>query len=140
VRQEIYDIPAGKGDRGIGSTELLVVSFIPLSLLLFLRYITLKVIVNKESIFVNLKPFVNQTFLIESLSNIELIKYDFVGYGLRYSTSYGKVYNVKGNYGLSFTTNRGEKILVGINDPNAFMEFLNKIELPIKNETKGNIR
>lgn len=138
LKHEIYNIPAGKGGRSISFTELLIVSFIPLLILLFLRYITLTVSVSADSIFVNLKPFRSQKYLFENLRNIRLIKYDFLGYGLRYSTTYGKVYNVKGNYGLSFTTNRGEKILIGIKDPKSFLEYLNDIELPIKNETKGN--
>ncbi len=139
MRQEIYNVPAGKGDRIIGSTELLILSFIPLSILLFLRYIVLIVSVNADSIFVNLKPFGSQKYLFKNLRDIRLINYDFVGYGLRFSATYGKVYNAKGNYGLSFATNSGEKILIGIKDPKLFLEYMNDIELPIKNETKGNM-
>ena len=46
---------------------------------------------------------------------MEIINYKNVGYGIRISSMYGKIYNTNGKTGLLITKNDGDRILLGTN-------------------------
>ncbi|MPR36024.1 hypothetical protein [Salmonirosea aquatica] len=60
------------------------------------------------------------------VESAEIIKYGFVGYGIRFSFRYGTVYNAKGNWGLQIVKKNGGKILIGTQKPNELKAAVDK--------------
>jgi hypothetical protein len=70
--------------------------------------------VTKEKIMIKFSPLANKQILWSDVKEAQLVTYkSIVGYGLRFSTTYGTVYNVKGNRGLSLILKNGKKYMVG---------------------------
>jgi len=62
--------------------------------------VTLETTIDSEKISVKHLLFVKKRFKWEDIKSAEIVKYGFVGYGIRISLNHGTVYNVKGNQGL----------------------------------------
>ncbi|MGB5272717.1 MAG: hypothetical protein WBN39_01570, partial [Flavobacteriaceae bacterium] len=59
----------------------------------------------------------NKQFKWEDIDKAEIIKYRFVGFGIRLSFKYGTVYNIKGNLGMALHLKDGKKYLIGTQKP-----------------------
>lgn len=81
-------------------------------LLLFL-VLKLSTKITSETLTVRYFPFFSKTWKWEDIESAIIIKYGFVGYGIRISLKYGTVYNVQGNKGLAITLKNGSKYLIG---------------------------
>ena len=66
---------------------------------------------------------------MKDIEEAELIKYGFVGYGIRLSIKYGSVYNVKGDKGLRITLKNGKKYLIGTQTPDNLKGVVKKLVL-----------
>lgn len=98
----------------MSSAGLLVMLIIQILFALFFYKISLKTIISPSKIIINFKFFESRTILKSKIKHLEIVNYGFVGgWGLRGSTKYGSVYNVKGKTGLYIILNNNEKLCIG---------------------------
>ena len=105
------------GNKPLSNEGLLVFCLFVFGLILFFWMSELRTKIYVDKIEVNYFPFLKRTFKWEDVESTEIIKYDFVGYGIRFSLNYGTVYNVKGNQGLFLKLKNGKRRLIGTQRP-----------------------
>ena len=108
-----------KNSDAFGNTlnESLLAILILLSVLGFMYFSTLKTAVYSDKITIRHLLFVKKEWFWNEVESAEIIKYGFVGYGIRISMNHGTVYNVKGNKRLLLKLKNGKKRLVGTQQP-----------------------
>jgi len=111
----------------VASNDFWISLIIMLLVLLLFLVMRLNTTIDQVSITIRFFPFFKKSWKLTEIEEINLIVYDFVGYGIRISSTYGMVYNVKGNKGLAIRLKSGKKYLVGTQNPEAMQQILNKI-------------
>jgi hypothetical protein len=101
------------GDKPMSNIGLIIFTIIPFGIIILFWYIKLETEIDEKEIRVKFTPLVKKTFRWENIKTATVIQYKFVGYGIRLFTSYGTVYNTKGNMGLAIELKNGEKFLIG---------------------------
>lgn len=114
------------GNNPMSNTGLLISSIIPFGLLVLFYILTLKTEVNSAGISVKYFPFVNTHVSWNQIRKAEIITYSFVGYGIRFSSNYGTIYNAKGNKGLLLEKTDGDKILIGTQQPEQLSDVVSQ--------------
>jgi hypothetical protein len=111
----IYQVLLGHpfGNNPMSNKGLIISSLIPLSVIAFFYLLVLKTEVSPEGIYVSYFPLSSTRLPWDQIQKAEIIKYRFVGYGIRLFTSYGTVYNAKGDVGLLLHKKDGSKLLIG---------------------------
>lgn len=78
----------------------------------------MKTVVSQENIQLTYFPFVWKTINLSDIDTMKVINYGFVGgWGIRFWTSYGTVYNVRGNKGLYIKLKNGKQLVIGTQKP-----------------------
>lgn len=90
---------------------------LPIVILSFFYVASLKTDVDSTGIRIRYFPMWQTHIPWEQIESAELIKYGFVGYGIRFSIRHGTVYNAKGNRGLQIVKKNGGKVLLGTQRP-----------------------
>ncbi|MGB3144528.1 MAG: hypothetical protein WBB24_10495 [Maribacter sp.] len=98
-----------------------------LLVLLFFLFSKLETKITADQIQLKHLIFVKKSFRWKDIEAAELIRYGFVGYGIRLSIKYGTVYNVKDNKGLRITLKNGKKYLVGTQKPEELEVVVKKL-------------
>lgn len=93
----------------------------------FFYYIELRTEIDSRGIRVRLRPISTQSFSWEQIEYIQLVRYGFVGYGLRLMTKFGTVYNTRGRYGLAIATREGGRYMIGTQNPKKLAEVLQSL-------------
>src|SRR5690606_13081914 len=94
-----------------GSLSALIILFLVIVLFVVLN---MKTTITQKSIQLVYFPFVWKTINIDNIASMEVINYGFVGgWGIRLWTSYGTVYNVRGNKGLHIKLKNGKQLVIG---------------------------
>lgn len=101
------------GDKPMSDTGLIVFTIIPFGIIILFWYIKLETEIDETEIRIKFTPLVKKTFKWEDVKSAVVLNYKFAGYGIRLFTSYGTVYNIKGNTGLAIELKNGDKILIG---------------------------
>lgn len=101
------------GDKPMSNIGLIIFTIIPFGIIILFWYLKLETEIDEKEIRIQFTPLVKKTFRWEDIQSAAIIEYKFVGYGIRLFTSYGTVYNTKGNTGLAIELKSGEKILIG---------------------------
>ncbi len=89
-------------------------------LLVILLFVVLrmKTVITQENMQLTYFPFVWKTINLSDIETIKVINYGFVGgWGIRLWTSYGTVYNVRGNKGLHIKLKNGKQLVIGTQKP-----------------------
>lgn len=101
-----------------------------IALFLFMR---LKTEIDTNEIRMSFFPFVKKRIDWSEIKSAEVIKYGFVGgWGIRFWTNYGTVYNIKGNKGLAIELLNGKKFLIGTQREGELNEILDKVQNKLK--------
>ncbi len=102
------------GDKPMTDTGFLFFSVFIYGLIgLFLSF-KLKTTVDKTGIHVHFYPILKRSVSWVDIKSIAVLNYGFVsGWGIRYWTRYGTVYNIKGKMGLAIELKNGVKFLIG---------------------------
>ncbi len=59
----------------------------------------------------------------------KIIDYGFVGgWGIRYGSKHGVVYNTSGRIGIAIKTRKGEKLVIGTKKQNKLKQVVNKLK------------
>jgi len=96
---------------------LFVGFFIIGPVLIFFYTLKLKTEFNADGIRINYSILANKRIKWEDVKELEIVRYGFVGYGLRFSFKYGIVYNTHGNMGLFIKNKKSGKLLIGTQHP-----------------------
>jgi len=107
------------GDKPASDTELLVAGLFVLGILGLFYVLTLHTEISAAGIRLRYVPFVRKTIPWSEIRRAEVIRYIFVGYGIRLSFQYGIVYNTRGNQGLLLEKTDGKRLLIGTQQPEA---------------------
>jgi hypothetical protein len=124
------------GTRPATNIEIILVGFLPISLLILFNYIKLKTIISNEALHVILTPFCSKKIKLIDIQDIKIIKYDFVGFGCRFGSKYGVVYIINGNLGLQIITKYGERFLVGSQKIDDIKNHLNLLSISYEDQIK----
>jgi len=98
------------GDKPMSDNGLIIFSIFTLGFLALFWFMRLKTKINKNEIQMNFFPFVKKRIKWKDIKSAKIVKYGFVGYGIRLGSEYGTVYNTKGNQGLAIELKTGKKL------------------------------
>lgn len=102
------------GDKPMSDVGLIVLSAVVLFLPYFFWKIKLETTIDDAGIEMKFFPFANRKVTWGEVKSAEVLNYGFVGgWGLRFSSKYGTIYNVRGSKGLALTLQNGNKIVIG---------------------------
>ena len=108
-------------------TSMWVTLLLLLLILLFMYLIKMTTVIDAEKIKIKHMLFLEKIFKWEDIESAEIIKYGFVGYGIRISLNHGTVYNVKGNKGLFIKMKNGKKRLIGTQRPEELKKVIQNL-------------
>ena len=70
--------------------------------------------INNEGIKIKFFPFTNKEIKWEEIEQVKVINYGFVGgWGVRFGTKHGTIYNTSGRFGLALELKNGKKFCIG---------------------------
>jgi len=70
--------------------------------------------IDNERIKIIFFPFTNKEIKWEQIEQVKVINYGFVGgWGVRFGTKYGTIYNTSGRFGLALKLKNGKKLCIG---------------------------
>jgi hypothetical protein len=134
IYADIQQIFLGKsfGDKPASNFVLIIITLFILTVILLFYLTKLETRINEDGIFYKWTPFNRKYKKIAwgDINSIEIIKYNFVGYGWRL-TQYGTVLNVNGNMGLQLSLKTGRKIVLGtqkVEELSNTLRLLNQIK------------
>ncbi len=127
IAQVFFNIEIGT--KPASNMELTLLGILPTMILILLSQIKLTTIINIEKIKISLFPFCTQEIKLNDILDVDILKYDFVGFGCRFGTKYGVVYNLKGNLGCYIKTKQGKHFLLGTQKVEALKNHFNENEI-----------
>lgn len=102
------------GDKPMFDEGLILFGVFILGLNVLFFFIRLSTEIDKSEIRLCFFPFVKKSVSWSAIKSAQVVNYGFVGgWGIRLWTSYGTVYNIKGNKGLAIELLNGKKFLIG---------------------------
>ncbi len=125
----IYQIVLGHqfGNKPLSNNGLLISAIIPFGMIGLFYLLKLKTEITSDGIDIKYFPMWSTYIKWDEVQKAEIIKYSFVGYGIRFSDEYGTVYNAKGNIGLLLQKKDGKKVLIGTQTPEQLAIVLNTL-------------
>lgn len=120
----VQQIGLGKpfGDKPMSDGELILSFLLPLGLLGFFRLLTLKTTVDERGIRISYRPLWRTQLRWDEIQDVRLETYSgFIGYGIRFTGTYGTVYNAKGNRGLLIRKKNGRRLMIGTQQSDALL-------------------
>lgn len=124
-QQMVVGVPFG--NNPMSNVGLVAMLLFEAGLLYFFWSIRLVTEIDKQEIRFAFRPFTRRSILWSDVKTAQVVNYGFVGgWGVRYSGSYGKIYNVNGKFGLALELKSGEKICIGTQQQEELKEVLVK--------------
>lgn len=117
------------GDKPMSDIGLVVVSLFTFGLLILFWFIRLKTKIDKNIIQMNFSPFLKKSVKWKEIKTVKIVKYEFMGYGIRLGSEYGTVYNTKGNKGLAIELKTGKKFVIGTQKATELTKIVEKVSL-----------
>ncbi|XLS27971.1 hypothetical protein ACJD0Z_12265 [Flavobacteriaceae bacterium M23B6Z8] len=114
------------GTRPMSDYGLIIFLILALGLLVFFWIMRLETEIDKNEIRMKFFPFVEKKVEWKDIKKARIVKYDFVGYGIRIGGEYGTVYNTKGNKGLAIELKNGKKFVIGTHKEEELNRILKK--------------
>jgi len=104
-----------------------IVLFILIVVLFFFLFLQMKTNIDADKVVVKHLYFVKKEWKWSEIKSAKIIKYGFVGYGIRLSLNHGTLYNIKGNKGLLIQLKNGKKRLIGTQKPEELAKVISAI-------------
>lgn len=121
-QQLIRGIPAG--DKPISDVGVILVAVFVFGLIALFRWMRLYTRIDQREIFFHYRPFVQKRISWGEVRSAQVVDYGFVGYGIRYGSRHGVVYNTNGSKGLALVLTNGKKLVIGTQRPEELRRFL----------------
>ena len=112
--------------------DLFVLNSILGGVILLFWIMKLKTQIDKLGIKFTYVPFYKRAIAWSEITSLQLIKYGFVGYGIRFFTGHGTIFNTKGNKGLAITLKNGKRLVIGTQKPEEIERFIENQKLGLK--------
>lgn len=101
-------------DDHLSTAELIGASIFVICLFGLFLIMKLKTVIDDKKVYIQYIPFLTKDVKWSEIKNAKVVNYGFVGgWGLRFGTNYGTIYNVKGNKGLAIELHNGDRFLIG---------------------------
>lgn len=111
-QQLVRGIPFGNNPAPNG--VLIGVLIFTLGLSWWFGRLELRTEIDAQEIRVVFSPFTRQTMPWKDVASAEVVDYGFVGgWGMRFGTKYGTIYNVAGRMGLALVLKNGKQLCIG---------------------------
>lgn len=105
--------------------ELITTLCLTIGVFALFWFIKLKTNINADGIEMDYFPFSKKNIKWSDIKEAKVVDYGFVGgWGVRFFTRYGTVYNVAGRHGLAIKLKSGKKFLIGTQRPEELKEKL----------------
>ncbi len=114
------------GDKPMSDSGLILFAVFVFGLISLMFFVKLKTEVNASGIKMSFSPFVKKNISWKDIKSAKIVRYEFVGYGIRFGSSYGTVYNIKGDMGLAIETRRGERFVIGTQKQDELQKLIGK--------------
>lgn len=115
------------GDYPMSNLELIIFCAVIFGLIVIFAFIRLKTEINQNEIKINYFPFVKKKVKWKDIKSAKIVNYGFVGYGIRFGSNYGTIYNLKGNKGLAIVLKNGKKFMIGTQKETELNSVLTKV-------------
>ncbi|MFZ1528576.1 MAG: hypothetical protein WAT19_07495 [Ferruginibacter sp.] len=101
------------GDNPMPDGGLILFTIFTLGILVVFRLICLRTTITSTEINIRFFPFLSRTIRWEDIKSAKIVNYGFAGYGIRYGSRHGVIYNTRGSEGLAIEKKNGEKLVIG---------------------------
>ncbi|PHS67053.1 MAG: hypothetical protein COB12_05200 [Flavobacterium sp.] len=116
------------GSKPMSNVGLILFSVFIYLLIAFFYFLQLKTKITSEEISFTFFPLASNNVKWEDISETKIVNYGFVGgWGIRFWTPYGTVYNTKGKIGLAIEMKNGSKFLIGTQKESELKNVLKEI-------------
>ncbi len=116
------------GSKPMFNVGLIVFSVFVYLLIAFFYFLQLKTKITSEEISFKFFPLASKNVKWKEVSSAKIVNYGFVGgWGVRFWTPYGTVYNTKGKIGLAIELKDGDKFLIGTQKETELKNVLKEI-------------
>lgn len=117
------------GENPMSDSGLVVFALVIIGLALLFASLKLETHIDTHRIHMRYAPFgVKKNHTWDEIESARVVRYSFVGYGIRIGSRYGTVYNVKGNKGLAICLKNGKKFLIGTQQSENLKQALEHIK------------
>ena len=117
------------GDKPMSDEGLIVFSVFIFALIAFFWMIQLRTEITQQDIKIHFFPLTKRAVKWSEVEKAQIVNYGFVGgWGIRFWTNYGTVYNIKGKMGLALELKNGKKFLIGSQKIDELKAFLNSLD------------
>lgn len=117
------------GNNPLSDTGLIVFSIFIFALIAFFWMMQLRTEITQQDIKINFFPLTKRAVKWSEVEKAQIVNYGFVGgWGIRFWTNYGTVYNIKGKMGLALELKNGKKFLIGSQKIDELKAFLNSLD------------
>lgn len=118
------------GSKPMSDLGLIIFSILIYGIIALFLVMRLKTEITQDEICIKFIPFTKRQVNWKQVKSAEIITYGFIGgWGIRFGTKYGIVYNTKGNKGLAIELLNGKKFLVGTQKESELTLALEKINV-----------
>ena len=107
------------GSKPMPNAWVIFFAILTALILLFFWMMELRTRITNDEIQMRFYPLYRKKFFWDEIKTAAVIRYDFVGYGLRLYTKYGSVFNTGGRWGLAIELHSGAKFLIGTQRPDS---------------------
>lgn len=114
-------------DIGINKENLvdnIIPSAVCLGVLVLFGILRMETEIDSKGIYMEFFPFVKKHISWTDIKSLNIVKYGFVGYGIRLGSKYGTVYNTKGNKGLWVQLKNGKTFVIGTQKQNELKRLI----------------
>jgi len=114
-------------DIGINKENLvdnIIPSAVCLGVLALFGILRMETEIGSKGIYMEFFPFVKKHISWTDIKSLNIVKYGFVGYGIRLGSKYGTVYNTKGNKGLWVQLKNGKTFVIGTQKQNELKRLI----------------
>lgn len=117
------------GSKPLSNIGLIIFSVFVFCFILLFYFMRLITEIDQQEIRMRFFPFVQKSIPWSEIKDAKLVNYGFVGgWGIRLWTSYGTVYNTKGDKGLAIELLDGKKFLIGTQREADLQKFLERLK------------
>jgi len=118
------------GDKPMSDSGLILFAIFVFGLISLMFLMKLKTEISSSGIKMTFFPFVKKSVDWKDIKSIKIVRYEFVGYGIRIGSKYGTVYNTKGDIGLAIETRSGQKFVIGTQKQEELQNIIQKYFIP----------
>ena len=121
------------GDHPLSNSGLVGFLVFVMALMLFFWSIKMTTEINEESIRIRYFPFSSRIIKWQEIKSAKVLNYGFVGgWGIRFKTKFGTVYNTRGNLGLALELTNGKKLCIGTQKVDEMISVINQARKELK--------